>query len=71
MTLLEYTFHYVASPGRCEATALGLVRTIYGIRSVQFDEARRAIRVEYDSSRLTKGDVESILRNAAIKLCPQ
>lgn len=68
MTLLEHTFYYLAPLGRCEASALDQARKIYGIRRMLLVEDKCAIRVEYDSSRLSVEDVEAILRNAAIQL---
>ena len=68
MTLLDATFGYVQAPGEREVRALRQVREVYGIWRLALDEAQRGIRVEYDASRLSASDVESLLRNAGIDL---
>jgi len=40
---------------------------VYGIRAVKFNQGMNSVTVEYDASRLTKGDIEFMLRNAAIR----
>jgi hypothetical protein len=41
---------------------------VYGIRAVKFNQRSNSVAVEYDASRLTKGDIEFTLRNAGIRL---
>jgi len=69
VTPVETTFYYGRPPGEPEVRALHEVREVYGIRRVQADDRSRAIRVEYDASRLTENDVAALLREAGINLC--
>jgi hypothetical protein len=68
MTFLEVVFNYEPPFGEHELTALNSVRDVYGIRLVRFNQERNAVIVEYDASRLTKSDIEFMLRNAGIRL---
>jgi hypothetical protein len=68
VTPIETTFYYGRPPGEPEVRALHEVREVYGIRRVQADDQARAIRVEYDASRLTENDIAALLRQAGINL---
>jgi hypothetical protein len=68
MTFLEVVFSYEPPVGERELAALNGVRDVYGIRLVRFHQERNAVTVEYDASRLTKSDIEFMLRNAGIRL---
>lgn len=67
MTLIERYF-YFKWISEAEVRALDRVRQVYGIWRLQLDEPNRAIRVEYDVSRLTNEDVAALLRSAGIDL---
>jgi len=69
VTPIETTFYYGRPPAEAEVRALHDVREVYGIRRVQADDRSRAIRVEYDASRLTESDIVALLRQAGINLC--
>jgi len=64
MTSVEIMFRYGMPPGEREMSALGQVSDVYGIRRVQFNEAERTIRIEYDATRLNEATVEGLLRQA-------
>ena len=66
MTALDVVFRYGVPPGETEMRALKSVREVYGIRSVRFDSKNKTVRVEFDASRLTEQNVESLLRRADI-----
>jgi hypothetical protein len=68
MTFLQVVFSYEPPVGERELIALNDVRDVYGIRLVRFDEALRSVTVEYDASRLTRSDLEFLLRNAGIRI---
>ena len=68
MTALDVAFRYGRPPGVNEMRALDALREVYGVRRVRVDETERAIRVEYDASRLKEGVVASLLRRAGIEL---
>jgi len=46
--------------------ALGRVREVYGIRHLQFDEAAKTVRIEYDATRLTEPSVHQLLRRSGL-----
>jgi hypothetical protein len=71
MTSLMATFRFRRIPGERELESLDEVREIYGIWRVQLDELNRTILLEYDGSRLSVDDIESLLRNAGIDVLGQ
>jgi hypothetical protein len=66
MTYLDITFPYSTQPGENELRAIDGMREVYGIRSVQFNEKERTVRVEFDASRLKQDAVAKLLRQAGI-----
>jgi hypothetical protein len=66
MTYLDVVFRYGAAPGENELRAIDSMREVYGVRRVQFSEAERTVRVEYDASRLKAEAVAKLLRQAGI-----
>jgi len=64
MTYLDVVFRYGAAPGENELRAIDGMREVYGIRRVQFNEAERTVRVEFDASRLKADAVARLLRQA-------
>jgi hypothetical protein len=68
MTSTEVVFRYGEAPGINELRAIDSVREVYGIRRVQWQEAERRVRVEYDASRLSEAVVAGLLRRAGIDL---
>jgi hypothetical protein len=68
MTFLEIVFAYEPPVGERELSSVTAMRDVYGIRLLRFDQATNTVTVEYDASRLTKGDIEFRLRNAGIRM---
>jgi hypothetical protein len=68
MTAVEISFRYGRVPGGPEMTAIDSFREVYGIRRVHFNEADRAILVEYDATRMNEATVASLLKRAGIDL---
>jgi hypothetical protein len=66
MTYLEIVFRYGAAPGENEFRAIDGMREVYGIRRVQFNQGERAVRVEFDASRLKADAVARLLRQAGV-----
>lgn len=66
MTQLDVMYRYGASPGEFTAMALGKVREVYGIRSLQMNQAEHTIRLEYDASRLTEPVIYGLLRRTGL-----
>lgn len=68
MTQLDVVYGYGASPSEQAMLALAKVRDIYGVRLLEFSEAEKTIRVEYDASRLTEPVIHQFLRRAGLDL---
>lgn len=68
MTMLDVVFRYGMPPGEKEMLALNNAWEVYGVRKIKFDEKDRTIRVEYDATRLSDGEIAGILLRAGIDL---
>jgi TolB-like protein len=66
MTQLDVMYLYGAAPSEAAMVALGQVRKVYGIRRVEFNEAEKTVRVEYDATRLTEPIVHQLLRRSGL-----
>jgi len=66
MTQLDVMYRYGAAPTEAAMMALGRVREVYGIRHLQFDEAAKTVRVEYDATRLSEPIVHQLLRRSGL-----
>ena len=68
MTQVDVVYRYGAAPSEAAAMALGNLREVYGIRHLEFGEASKTVRVEYDSTRLTEPVVRQLLRRAGLEV---
>jgi len=68
MTQLDVLYRYGANPTESASMALGRVREVYGIRRVEFNEADKTVRVEYDATRLTEATVHQLLRRSGLDI---
>jgi hypothetical protein len=66
MTYLDVLFRYGAAPGENELRAIDSMREVYGVRQVDFNQAERTVRVEFDASRLKADGVARLLRQAGV-----
>jgi hypothetical protein len=66
VTQLDVMYRYGAAPSETVMMALGRVREVYGIRHVEWDEAEKTVRVEYDATRLTEPIVHQLLRRSGL-----
>jgi selenocysteine lyase/cysteine desulfurase len=66
MTYLDVVFRYGATPGENAFRAIDGMREVYGVRRVQFNDAERTVRVEFDASRMKADAVAKLLRQAGI-----
>ena len=66
MTAVDVVFRYGKQPGEREMRAIDNVWEVYGIRRIQFNEAKKTIRVEYDATRMNEDVVAGLLRRAGI-----
>jgi hypothetical protein len=68
MTQLDVLYRYGATPSEQAVLALSKIRDVYGVRRMQFDEAAKTVRVEYDASRLTGAVIFQLLRRAGLDI---
>ena len=48
--------------------AMSKVRDVYGVRRMEFNEAAKTVRVEYDASRLNGAVIYQLLRRAGLDI---
>jgi len=68
MTTVDAVYTYGAIPSEPAILAAARLREVYGIRAVQFKEAEKTVRVEYDSTRLTEPVIAQLLRRAGLDI---
>ncbi len=68
MTQLDVVYRYGTVPTERAVLAISKVRDVYGVRRLEFDEAGKTVRVEYDASRLTGPVVHQLLRRAGLDI---
>jgi TolB-like protein len=66
MTQLDVMYRYAAPPSEAATRALGKVREVYGIRLLEFNEAEKTVRIEYDATRLTEPIIHQLLRRSGL-----
>jgi hypothetical protein len=66
MTYLDVVFRYGAAPGEDALRAIDGMREVYGVQRVNFNEAERTVRVQFDASRLKTDSVARLLRDAGV-----
>jgi copper chaperone CopZ len=66
MTQVEVLYRYGVPPNESATLAIADVRKVYGVRKVEFREAEKTVRVEYDSTRLSEPVVHQLLRRAGL-----
>ena len=66
MTTVDVVYRYGAAPTEAAVLGLARLREVYGIRQVEFREAERTVRVEYDSTRLSESAVHQLLRRGGL-----
>jgi len=68
MTQLDVLYRYGATPTEPAMMALSRIREVYGIRHLEFREAERTVRIEYDATRLTEPVVHQLLRRSGLDI---
>jgi hypothetical protein len=68
MTQLDVIYRYGTLPCERVMLALSKVRDVYGVRRMDFSEAAKTVRVEYDASRLTGPVIHQLLRRAGLDI---
>jgi hypothetical protein len=68
MTQLDVMYRYAAPPTEAVMRSVRRVREVYGIRQMQFDDAARTVRVEYDATRLSEAVVHQLLRRSGLEI---
>ena len=68
MTQLDVLYRYGVPPSESATLAMAKVREVYGVRRMEFDEAKKTVRIEYDASRLTGPVIHQLLRRAGLDI---
>jgi hypothetical protein len=68
MTTVEIAFRYAAPPTEQVALALARTRDVYGIRHLNFDQAARVLRIEYDATRFNAATVTHLVRDTGLEI---
>jgi hypothetical protein len=68
MTQLDVLYRYGVPPSESATLAMAKVREVYGVRRMEFDEAKKTVRIEYDASRLTEPVIHQLLRRAGLDI---
>ena len=68
MTQLDVVYRYGAPPAERTMLALAKVRDVYGVRRMEFNQAEKTVRVEYDASRLSGPVIHQLLRRAGLDI---
>jgi copper chaperone CopZ len=66
MTQVEVLYRYGVPPSESATLAIANIREVYGVRKIEFREAEKTVRVEYDSTRLTEPVIHQLLRRAGL-----
>lgn len=66
MTQLDVLYRYGAPPTEAAVAAIARVREVYGVRKLEFREAEKTVRIEYDASRLNEAVIHQMLRRAGL-----
>jgi hypothetical protein len=66
MTVVDIVFQCHMTPTERQMIALDLLREVYGVRKISFEETKGTIRIEYDISRLTPADIAALVHGAGI-----
>jgi hypothetical protein len=66
MTQLDVLYRYGVPPTEAAVLAVSKVREVYGVRHLEFNEAEKTVRIEYDASRLTEPVIQQLLRRAGL-----
>lgn len=68
MTQLDVLYRFGNPPTERAVMAISKVRDVYGVRRLDFNEAAKTVRVEYDASRLNGALVHQLLRRAGLDI---
>lgn len=66
MTTVDILYRYDEQPSEAAAMSLSRLREVYGIRSMELNEAEKTVRIEYDATRLTAATVYQLIRRAGV-----
>jgi copper chaperone CopZ len=68
MTQLDVLYRFGVPPTEAATLAIAKLREVYGVRRVEFREAEKTIRVEFDATRLTEPVIHQLLRRAGLDI---
>ena len=68
MTQLDVLYRYGAPPTEAATLAIAKIREVYGVRRIDFREAEKTVRIEYDATRLSEPVIHQLLRRAGLDI---
>src|ERR1700744_2451637 len=68
MTQLDVLYRYGTPPTESAALAMAKIREVYGVCRMEFDEANKTVRVEYDPPRLPEPVIHQLLRRGGLDI---
>jgi hypothetical protein len=68
MTTVDVLYRYGTAPTEVSMIALNNLREVYGIRRIDFSEAEKTVRIEYDATRLTEPTVKGLVSRTGLNV---
>jgi len=68
MTTVDVLYRYGAAPSESAMIALNDLREVYGIRRIDFAEAEKTVRIEYDATRLNEPTIRGLLNRTGMNI---
>jgi copper chaperone CopZ len=68
MTQLDVLYRYGVPPTEAGMLAMARIREVYGVRRLEFSEAEKTVRIEYDATRLNEAVIHQLLRRAGLDI---
>jgi hypothetical protein len=68
MTTVDVLYRYGIAPAESAMIALNGLREVYGIRRIDFSEAEKTVRIEYDATRLNEPTIRGLLARTGLNI---
>jgi hypothetical protein len=68
MTTVDVLYRYGVAPPESAMIALNNLREVYGIRRIDFSEAEKTVRIEYDATRLNEPTIRGLLARTGLNI---
>jgi hypothetical protein len=68
MTTIDVLYRYAGTPAELSMIALNNLREVYGIRRIDFSEAEKTVRIEYDATRLNEPTIKGLVARTGLNI---